>query len=114
MSIVEFSVNFGFQLASVLCSFQLFQFRTVSLQRQQIIPQNEYHRKVRLVLVRRRQIVKVSSRRPFWLSVSKNRKTLPKACQTGFLLGITESLVGIPVPYRSAFATLYDKLKSQL
>ena len=64
-------------------------------------------------LVRCRQREKDSSRRPFWRCVSKNSELFPKAGQTGFLQGITESLVGITVPYLPAFVTLYGKFTSQ-
>ena len=112
VSIVKFSVNLVFQLAYFCCSFHLFQFRTASLQRLQVITLKDYHLKVRLVLVRRPKRMKDSSRRPLWLCSSKSRKELPKAGQTGFLLGITESLVGIILPYRPAFVTLYGKFTS--
>ena len=65
VSIVKFSVNLVFQLAFFSCNFQLFQFRTASLQRLQVIILKDYHLKVRLVLVCRRQRMKDSSRRPF-------------------------------------------------
>ena len=64
-------------------------------------------------LVRCRQREKDSSRRPFWRCVSKNSELFPKAGQTGFLQGITESLVGITVPYLPAFVTLYGKFTPQ-
>ena len=80
-----------------------------SLPRLQVIPLKE----VPLVLVRCRQREKDSSRRPFWRCVSKNSELFPKAGQTGFLQGITESLVGITVPYLPAFVTLYGKFTSQ-
>ena len=80
------------------------------LQHLQVIPQNDYHRKVRLVLVHRHQRAKDSSCQPFWLCVRKNHKALPKAGQTGFLQGIMESLVGNYHPISARFCDLMVSL----
>ena len=108
VSIVKFSVNVGFSFGLFCCSFQLFQFEFA----QRVCSVCKWF----LKMITTKKFVKEWKRAivvHFGFCVSKKRKALPKAGQTRWLQGITESLVGITVQYRPAFVTLHGKFTSQ-
>ena len=98
VSIVKFSVNLVFQLACFAVVFSCFSFaqRVCS-----VLPSKSSS-----------SLSSLSSNLAL-REFRKSCKPLRKAGQTSFLLGITESLMGITVPYRPDFTTLYGKFKSQ-